>query len=227
MKYFSVLDLGPFHNRLFSSLAGAKISFKSLTAEEAKEWLQKSVFLNVSEEATYIGAVAKKLQLQSSVFQNLLSEEEFEGISLTRGDQCLMVEISNLASGQNFSEEEISEAIFSFSLLTVFSFGVAKLTEEGALKNNRCRQLIDSAGNTIRVDISLEACSRFGFYSEQRIFDPLNNIGTVIGVGPETTSENARKVLWYTLDKDPLHRARVARGFNNDPLKLEENGFRD
>jgi len=229
MNYFSVSNLGIFHDPLFSSLAVGTISFKKLTAKEAKSWLETSVFLNVTKEKNYLSAVAQKLQLETKNLQEPLPVEESRKIFIANDDQYLVVSISNLpivmaAPEINFSEKEIAEANFCFTVFTALNVTLA--SRDGILAKNHFKQIINLSGYNVKVDTSPEKCLRFGFYSGQRIIDPVRRHGKVLGVGPENPNEKAREVLWYALDEKG-GRAQVAAGFNNNARQLKEAGFRE
>jgi hypothetical protein len=57
------------------------------------------------------------------------------------------------------------------------------------------------AGISFEVDISDEACSKFGFKHGDRIIDNNGDEGTVVGVADKTDNSN-KKTLWYALDCD-------------------------
>jgi hypothetical protein len=67
--------------------------------------------------------------------------------------------------------------------------------------NGKCQEtklVTNTAGNSFYVDISDEACGKFGFKHGDRIYDPdQGKEGIIEGVAPSAYS---RKSLWHALD---------------------------
>ena len=64
---------------------------------------------------------------------------------------------------------------------------------------NKKKQVTAVMGQVFEVDISDEACSKFGYKHGELISFPGLGKGIVMGVAP-ATEDNPQDVLWYALD---------------------------